>query len=144
MTNTTNYPIPTHRYLVTIGGDEMPFSAVSGLDISYETITHKNGDGSTYHMPGQINPVDISLKRGMFKGSNDLYEWISSISGNKVQRKDVSISLITERSNQVLVSWNIANAFPTKLTAPSLDASTNEISVEEVSLRGERITIHFH
>lgn len=140
----TAYPIPTYRYRVTVGNEEMAFSSVSGMEISHETITYKDGVGGRYFMPGQLAPVNISLKRGVVKGSSKLYDWISSISLNQVEMRDISISLTNESGSELLVTWNVANAFPTKLSAPSLDASSNEVAIEELSLMADRVTIQFH
>ncbi|MCP1293310.1 MULTISPECIES: phage tail protein [Chromobacterium] len=43
-----------------------------------------------------------------------------------------------------MITWNVANAFPTKLTAPSLDASSNEVAIEELALMADAVTIQFH
>ncbi|OQS37532.1 phage tail protein [Chromobacterium haemolyticum] len=138
------YPIPTYRYRVTVGNEEMAFSAVSGMEISHETITYKDGVGGKYYMPGQLAPVNISLKRGVVKSKSQLYEWIKSISLNQVEKKDISISLTNESGSELLITWNVANAFPTKLTAPSLDATSNEVAIEEMSLMADSVTIQFH
>lgn len=138
------YPIPTYRYRVTVGNEEMAFSAVSGMEIAHETITYKDGMGGKYYMPGQLAPVNISLKRGVVKSKSQLYEWIKSISLNQVEKKDISISLTNESGSELLITWNVANAFPTKLTAPSLDATSNEVAIEEMSLMADNVTIQFH
>ncbi|WP_373301078.1 phage tail protein [Streptomyces violascens] len=43
-----------------------------------------------------------------------------------------------------MVTWNVTDAFPTKLTAPHFDATSNEVAVEELSLAAERVTVTFH
>ncbi|UZM16222.1 phage tail protein [Pseudomonas kielensis] len=140
----TAYPIPTYRYRVAVGDEEMAFSAVSGMEISHETITYKDGLGGKFHMPGQPTPINISLKRGMVRGKDKLYEWINSISLNQVEKRDISISLTNDSGSELLVTWNVSNAFPTKLTSPSLDASSNDVAIEELSLMADSVTIQFH
>jgi phage tail-like protein len=140
----TTYPIPTYRYRVAIGDQEMAFSAASGLEVSYETIEYKDGTGGVYRMPGQLAPVHITLRRGMVVGKSQLYDWISSTSLNQVEKKDISISLTNASGNELLVTWNISNAFPTKLSAPNFDASSNEVAIEELSLLADAVTTKFH
>ncbi|AMS13816.1 phage tail protein [Pseudomonas chlororaphis] len=140
----TTYPIPTYRYRVAVGDQEMAFSAVSGLEIGYETIVYKDGVGGVYRMPGQPTPVNITLRRGMVVGQSQLYDWISSTSLNQVEKKDISISLTNASGNELLVTWNISNAFPTKLSAPNFDASSNEVAIEELSLMADAVTTKFH
>jgi phage tail-like protein len=140
----TTYPIPTYRYRVAVGDQEMAFSAVSGLEVSYETIEYKDGTGGVFRMPGQSTPVHITLRRGLVVGKSQLYDWISSISLNQVEKKDISISLTNESGNELLVTWNVSNAFPTKLSAPNFDASSNEVAIEELSLLADAVTSKFH
>ncbi|SDY37786.1 conserved hypothetical phage tail region protein [Pseudomonas sp. NFIX28] len=122
----------------------MAFSAVSGLEVSYETIEYKDGAGGVYRMPGQAAPVNITLRRGVVVGQSQLYDWISSTSLNQVEKKDISISLTNESGSGLLVTWNISNAFPTKLSAPDFDAASNEVAIEELSLLADAMTIKFH
>lgn len=138
------YPIPTYRYRVTVGNDSMAFSAVSGIELAHETMTYKDGIGGVFHMPGQIVPVNLTLRRGVVKAAGELFDWINSISLNQVDKKDISISLTSESGSELLVTWNVVNAFPTKLSAPGLDAMSNEIAIEEMSLMADRVTVHFH
>ncbi|TMU74669.1 phage tail protein [Pseudomonas fluorescens] len=140
----TTYPIPTYRYRVAVGDQEMAFSAVSGLEVSYETIEYKDGTGGVFRMPGQGAAVNITLRRGMVVGKSQLYDWISSISLNQVEKKDISVSLTNASGSELLVTWNISNAFPTKLSSPNFDASSNEVAIEELSLLADAVTTKFH
>ncbi|MCF2134576.1 MULTISPECIES: phage tail protein [Mycetohabitans] len=140
----TNYPIPTYRFKVIVGSEEMAFSAVSGLELGVETIEYKDGTGQVCRMPGQRQPLTITLRRGVFKGRSQLYDWINSISLNQVEKKDISISLTNDAGNELLVTWNITDAFPTRLSAPSFDASSNEVAVEEMTLSADRLAVVFH
>lgn len=138
------YPIPTYRFTVSVGDEKMCFQSVSGLDISHDTIEYRDGGGNWLQMPGQRQRPTITLKRGVFKGQSKLYDWINSISLNQVEKKDISISLTDETGSNLLITWNISNAFPDKLTAPSFDASSNEVAVQEMSLKADRVTVEFH
>ncbi|WP_036771170.1 phage tail protein [Photorhabdus australis] len=135
------YPIPSYRFMVSIGDVQVPFNSVSGLDRKYEVIEYKDGIGNYYKMPGQIQRVDITLRKGIFSGKNDLFNWINSIELNRVEKKDITISLTNDTGSEVLMSWVVSNAFPSSLTAPSFDASSNEIAVQEISLVADRVTI---
>ncbi|HEH9402164.1 TPA: phage tail protein [Aeromonas sobria] len=138
------YPIPNYRFVVSIGDEQIPFKSVSGLDIKYESIEYKDGTGNRYAMPGQRQSVTITLSKGVFPGKNALYEWINSISLNQVEKKDLMISLTDESGSQLLVTWNVLNAFPTGLTAPSFDATSNDIAIQEVTLEADRVTMQTH
>ncbi|WP_148245099.1 phage tail protein [Enterobacter asburiae] len=135
------YPIPTYRFIVTLGGEQVPFTSASGLDITYDTIEYRDGTGNWYKMPGQRQAINITLSKGVFPGETLLFSWINSISLNQVEKKDIMISLTNDAGTEVLMSWNIANAFPTSLTSPSFDATSNEVAVQQVTLMADRVTI---
>jgi phage tail-like protein len=135
------YPIPTYRFIVTLGDEQVPFTSASGLDINFDTIEYRDGTGSWYKMPGQRQVPTITLSKGVFPGKNAIYEWINSIQLNQIEKKDIMISLTNEAGTEVLVSWNVSNAFPTSLTSPSFDATSNEIAVQQITLMADRVTI---
>ncbi|NHB91633.1 phage tail protein [Photorhabdus cinerea] len=136
-----DYPIPTYRFVVSIGDEQIPFTSVSGLDISHDVIEYKDGIGNYYKMPGQRQSINITLRKGIFSGDTKLFDWINSIQLNQVEKKDISISLTNEAGTEILMSWNVTNAFPTSLTSPSFDATSNDIAIQEITLTADRVTI---
>lgn len=140
----STYPIPTYRFVVSVGKEQMSFSSVSGLDQSVQLVKYQDGTGNLFQMPGQPEPLTITLKRGVVPKQSQLYDWINAISFNRVEKKDLSISLTNETGSELLVTWNVMNAFPTKWTGPSFDATSNEVAFEEISLAADRLTLKFH
>ncbi|EDP57981.1 phage tail protein [Vibrio sp. AND4] len=138
------YPIPNYRFVVSIGDEKVPFKSVSGLDISYDSITYKDGIGSVYHMPGQPTQTTITLSQGLFRGKNGLYDWINTVSLNAVEKRDLMISLTDETGSELLASWSVVNAFPTSLSAPSFDATSNDIAVQELTLIADSVVAIAH
>lgn len=144
-----SYPLPVYNYKVEIDGEAVAFAEVSGLELAFETITYKEsktdqpGAGPNYmYMPGQIAPVNISMRKGYVKTKNMpvFYDWINSLQLNVVQKKDIVVRLCDEEGNAV-VSWTVLNAFPTKLTAPSFNADSNEVAIEALDLMADRVTM---
>ncbi|PQQ24649.1 phage tail protein [Photorhabdus hindustanensis] len=135
------YPIPTYRFVVSVGDEQIPFNNVSGLDVHYDVIEYKDGIGNYYKMPGQRQSINITLRKGVFAGDTKLFDWINSIQLNQVEKKDIAISLTNEAGTEILMTWNVANAFPTSFTSPSFDATSNEIAVQEIALTADRVTI---
>ncbi|MEK9495771.1 phage tail protein [Photorhabdus sp. P32] len=136
-----DYPIPAYRFIVSIGDEKIPFNSVSGLDVNYDVIEYKDGIGNYYKMPGQRQAIKVTLRKGVFAGDTKLFDWINSIQLNQVEKKDISISLTNEAGTEILMSWSVANAFPTSLTSPSFDAASNEIAIQEITLTADRVTI---
>lgn len=136
-----DYPIPTYRFVVSVGDEQIPFNSVSGLDITYDVIEYKDGTGNCYNMPGQRQLINITLRKGVFPGDTKLFDWLNSIQLNQVEKKDVAINLTNEAGTEILMTWSVANAFPTSLTSPSFDATSNDIAVQEIKLTADRVTI---
>jgi len=144
----TEYPLPVYNYRVEIGGESIAFSEVSGLTIGYEVGTYKESPTTkqpgprTFYFPGQRTATTISLKKGVVKSISikALYGWIQTIQTNQVEKKDVFIRLCDEKGNPV-VSWKAINAFPTKLSAPSFDAKSNDAAIETLDLQADLITM---
>ena len=137
-------PIPTYRFVVTVGDVAMAFSEVSGQSQTVQTIDYRDGTGHWCLMPGQRQPVNITLRRGMAKRRKELSDWFNSISFNTVDKKDILISLTDETGTELLITWNVSNAFITALNGPSLSASGNEVAMEEVTLMADRLKVEFH
>lgn len=138
-----NYPLPKFHFLVNWGGTNLGFSEVSGLNIENKVIEYRDGVSPEYNkikMPGMREFNNITLKRGVFKGDNDFYKWLNTISLNTVERRDLSISLLNEKHEPVVV-WKVKNAFPVKVQSTDLKADGNEVAIETLELAHEGLTI---
>ena len=145
----TTYPLPVYSYRVEIGSDAIAFSEVSGLSITYETTTYKESpteSGSpgprVMHMPAQGTPANITLNKGVVSGVSvpALFSWINSTQINQVEKKDIYIRLCDEKGD-ALISWEVKNAFPTTLSAPSFTADSNDVAIETMELMADSISI---
>ena len=131
------------HFKVDWGGTNLGFMEVSGLEIQYDTVEYREGSSkefSSQKSPGRPHYSNIVLKRGMAPGDNEFYNWIKTIRLNKVESRDVTISLMNDEHNPVIV-WKVKNAFPVKLTGPVLNASASEIAIETIELAHEGLTI---
>lgn len=145
----TDYPLPIYNYRVDIDGVSASFSKVSGLDLGFETITYKESYATTgkagpniMYMPGQIQQVTITLEKGYVNGKSIpvFYSWINDTQLNRIDKKDIVVHLLDETGNTV-VRWTVIDAFPTKLTGPSFDASSSEVAIESMELVALRVTM---
>jgi phage tail-like protein len=137
------YPIPKFHFLVQWGGSRLGFSEVTGLDIQVEAIEYREGSSPDYSkikMPGLHKFSNITLKRGTFESDTEYYAWINTVNLNKVERRDVTISLLNEKHEPV-VTWRVQNAFPVKVQASDLKADGNEVAIETLELAHEGLNI---
>jgi len=137
------YPIPKFHFLVQWGGSRLGFSEVTGMDMQVEAIEYREGSSPDYakiKMPGLHKFSNITLKRGSFEGDTEFYTWIKTVNLNKVERRDVTISLLNEKHEPV-ITWRVHNAFPVKLQASDLKADGNEVAIETLELAHEGLNI---
>ena len=116
------------------------FSEVTIPDSSSDPIEFRNGDDplSVRKIPGLIKNSNIVLKWGI-TDSMELFEWYEdTIIKGKMQRKNVSIILLNELQDEV-ARWNFFECWPTKLDAPDLNATGNEIAIETLEIVTERM-----
>ena len=137
------YPIPVFHFKVEWGGKNVGFSEASGLTQEVQLIEYRDGnspDYSTIKMPGLRKFNNITLKRGITKSDNEFFKWLNSVKLNTVDRRDLTISLLNENHEPVMV-WKAHNAFPVKVEGPGLKASGNEVAVESIEIAHEGIVL---
>ncbi len=143
------YPLPVYNYKVSIDGETIAFSQVTGLSMSYATSMYKESPTEAgapgpvvRRVPSQPADVTITLQKGVVRGKSvaTLFNWINSKRLNLIQKKDIRIDLCDENGDAT-ISWTVHNAFPTKLDAPSFDANNNDAAVESLQLMADQITI---
>jgi phage tail-like protein len=137
------YPMVGFHYAVRAGLAQISFSEVSGLDIETEAVEYRHAASPEFNkikMPGLRKFSNITLKRGIVAGDNELFQWFNTVSLNKIERRDITISLLDENHVPV-VNWKIKNAFPLKVSGPALKSDGNEVAIETIELGHEGIEV---
>jgi phage tail-like protein len=135
------YPLSTFHFSVDWGGTRIGFTEVSGLDWEIDPISYRDGASPEYHktkMPGMQKFGDITLSRGVFQSDNDYYNWMNTVNLNSIEKRDVTISMLNE-AHEPIVTWQIKQAFPIKISGPGLKSDSNEIAIEKLVLAHEGI-----
>jgi len=137
------YPIPKFHFQVDWSGTKIGFTEVTGLEVTTEKIEYRDGASPEYNkiaMPGMQTFGDLTLKRGIFAGDNEFYDWWNTVSLNTIERRDITISLLNE-SHEPVVVWKIKNAWPTKVTSTDLNSTGSETAIETVVVAHEGMTM---
>jgi phage tail-like protein len=124
---------------------DLRFTEVSGLVVENEVIEYRDGASREYSkikMPGMQKFSNITLKRGTFKGLSSFYDWYNTIALNQVERRDMTVKLLNEEHQPVVV-WRIKNAFPVKVEATDLKADGNEVAIETMEVAHEGLQAEF-
>lgn len=137
------YPEVAFHFVVRAGFTQISFSEVSGLTVEKEKVEYRGGASPEFNkiaMPGMTKFSDITLKRGVVVGDNELYEWFNTAALNKAERRDLTISLLNE-SHVPTMTWKVKNAFALKVEGPTLKADGNEVAIESVTIAHEGLEI---
>jgi len=132
-----------YHFVVDWGGNNIGFTEVSGLDIEIEAVSYREGSSPEDHVrkiPGLRKYSDITLKRGIFKGDNQFFEWINTKQIGTIERRDITISLLNEQHNPVVI-WKVINAFPVHYYGPVLVADDGDVAMETLVLTHEGIIV---
>ncbi len=119
------------------------FTECSGLGSETETIEHKvvneSGVEVVMKVPGRLKWENIVLKRGI-TSDMQIWEWRKMVENGDVSgaRCDGSIVMFDQTLTEV-ARWNFQQAWPVKVTGPSVKADGNEIGIEELTIAHEYI-----
>ncbi len=114
------------------------FSECSGIGSEHEVVEQKVVDKQGHEIirkiPGRLKYTDVTLKRGITSDMK-IWEWRDMAVTGKIKgaRKNCTITMLSREYKPVAI-WHFANAWPSKVTGPSLKADSNEIGVEEVTI----------
>ncbi|HTL83237.1 MAG TPA: phage tail protein [Bacteroidia bacterium] len=132
----TTYPVPVFHFQVEGAGARIGFTEVSGLNFTVEPIEYRDGNSPDYHVTkysGMHKFGNITLKRGIFTGNNDLFLWLTSVNLSKPDRRTITIKLLDE-THAPIVTYTVNNAWPTKFDGISFKSTGNETAIESVEL----------
>lgn len=119
------------------------FTEVSGLGSETEVMEQIVNDGSGHQVilkvPGREKWEDISLKRGITRDM-ELWDWREIVMQGDVKaaRRNGTITMMDSQGTPV-AQWDFTNAWPSKVTGPSLKIDSNDLGIEEITIVHEGI-----
>lgn len=149
-----DYPLPKFHFTASWEKFkvEIGFTEVSGLDFETEVIEFRHGASNLYNktkQPGLTKYSNVTLKRGVFKGKNEFFDWWKTTAmfeeGNStgsLYRDTVTIQMLDE-NHAAVMTWQLTNAWPTKVQSTDLKADGNEVAIETMELCHEGLTVQF-
>jgi|SRR5882757_6139350 len=138
--NTFIDPYRAYNFKMNIlGVTEAHFTEVSNMEIKVNPIAYREGGGQVVHyVPGYVEYGTITLRYGLTK-SRELWDWFMSGVKGKVERKNVSIILLDADSTTPVMQWNLNQAWPTHWRGSMLNALSQEVAIESLTLVCETI-----
>jgi len=133
-------PYRAYNFLVEIDGiTRAGFRECSGLDSSLAPIEYREGnEGLTVRkLPGLVKYSNITLKWGMTDDAQ-LWKWHEKAASGKIERKNFSIVLLDD-TREEKARWNFREAWPTKWTGPSFNATGTDVAIETLEIVHEGV-----
>jgi phage tail-like protein len=121
--------------LVIQGVTEGHFTQCTGLGVHVEAIEYREGGTSqvVHQLVGPTRFPPVKLSYGL-TASKELYLWIDSFMKGIGQRRNVSIIVLAQDGATEAVRFNLLNAWPTSWAGAPLDALSNEVAIEHLTL----------
>lgn len=139
-----NY-ITANRFYVELQTEKIisaSFSECSGLGVTVEKETYMEGGVNEQQriFLKQAKFNDVTLKRGM---TDDLtfWNWVSqTLNPGQKERRNVNI-LMFNQAGETMQCWTLIGAIPVAWKAPSLQANSNTVAIEELTLAYEGLKV---
>jgi phage tail-like protein len=114
------------------------FTECSGIGSEHEVIEHKvvtnKGQEVVQKIPGRLKWGDVTLKRGI-TDSMEIWDWRAMVERGEMGKARKTCSVIMfDRNYKEIARWNFENAWPSKISGPSVKSDDSNFSVEEVTL----------
>jgi phage tail-like protein len=91
-------------------------------------------------MPGMLKLSNITLKRGVFVGDNEFYDWYNTVALNTVERRNITISLLDE-NHEPKVVWKVKDCFIISLKCTDMKSDANEAAIDTVEIANHGFTM---
>jgi len=138
----TRDPLVGFHYAIEVQGVVTGyFTECSGIGSEHEVIEHKivdeKGRELIQKIPGRLKWENVTFKRGITENM-DIWDWRETVVQGQVDdaRRNGSVVMFNQSLEEV-ARWNFENAWPLKVSGPSMKADSNEFGVEELVLTHE-------
>ena len=138
-------PVSFHFKVEVIGltaDSDTRFSDVGGLSVELSTEEVAEGGENRFiqKYPGRAKYPELVLKRGLLVKS-DVFTWIREcLESDVIKPKNVDVKLLNAE-HEPLITWHLANAYPTKWAISDLNATGNTVVVETLQMFYQYFTI---
>ena len=133
-------PYRAHSFRLEIDGIERAgFRECAGIDSASALVDYREGDDALtmQRMPGLATYSAITLRWGT-TDDTELFEWRQQVVDGKVDRRNGSVVLLDDTGTE-RIRWNFVEAWPSRWTGPSFNATGNEVAIEALEITHEGI-----
>lgn len=144
------FPVPKFNFEVQFPSGTVSFQEVSGLVVENEFLEYRNGSDrflTPERRAGMRKAGSVTFKKGIMSDETSLLDVYNEFVDKKNfyptigSRFNVHIHLRDE-ANEVVRSWTLWWAIPTKLSTDSLNSTDNSIAIEEMEIAHSGIDVY--
>jgi phage tail-like protein len=138
------WPLTKFAFEISIGGftGYVSFQGMDGLGATIATMKFRDGNSKSFYeqsRPTLTSYDPVTLKKGVFSGDTDLFDWFSNVSQGSMfsdmRTVTIHLSELTGGGQTHMYTWTLEKAFVTKFTPSNLDGEADsELAIEEVEL----------
>src|SRR5262245_19223403 len=129
-------PYRAFNFKLEVGGiTEGHFTEVSGLEAQVTPISYREAGNSqvVHYVPGRTEYGAIVLRFGLTR-SRELFDWFMSGVKGQIQRKTFSLVLLDADGTTEVTRWNLVDAWVTQWRGAVLDAQSQEVAIESLTV----------
>lgn len=135
-----NDPYRNFNFQIVLNGgtSTLNFQEVSGLGLEQDAIEYRSGEeaGTVRKMPGMQKFSNVTLKRGTFAHTPRMTNYFKAVSAKRVQKETMILHMV-DKAGTIHRAWRLTNAIPLKYKGANLNASGNEVAMEELTIAHE-------
>jgi len=124
-------PYRNYNFRIEIQGvDQGHFTECHGLAARVRPIRYREGgdQGSVRAIPGQVDYAEVTLRYGL-TDSAELWNWFQSTVTGRVERKNVTIVVLSADAATDAVRWDLEDSWPCEWRGTPPDGRGNEDTV---------------
>ncbi|MBO0810471.1 MAG: phage tail protein [Microlunatus sp.] len=137
-------PVRAYNFRLAIQGVvQGHFTRVDGLGVKITPILYREAglNSAVRAIPGRVEYGPLTLSYGL-STSTELINWLYAAVGGKVDRRNVSLSMLDDASVTEVRRWDLLQAWPCQWAGALLDSMGQELAIESLSLAYDRLVLH--
>ncbi|HBE18951.1 MAG TPA: phage tail protein [Cyanobacteria bacterium UBA11149] len=142
MTDQTNYVTANHFYVEIESQLSASFSECSGFGVQIDKEVFSEGGVNNQQriFLKQAKFNDVTLKRGI-TDNTIFWNWINNtLSPGKKERRNINI-LVFNQAGETMQCWTLTGAVPVAWKTAALQANSNAVAIEELTLAYEGLKV---
>ncbi|MGE3619598.1 MAG: phage tail protein [Acidimicrobiia bacterium] len=129
----------SNRFKVVLTGEDRvdlgSWSKVDGLEVSWDIVEYRAGDGGNayWYYPGNTKYSTVKLTRGVCADTNKVRAFLSD-SSFKHKKFTGSVEVYDAKAETAVATWELKNVLPSRWSITGFDASASKVATETLEL----------